>query len=242
MELLSQKFRVELTEGEFLSGVMERPKGEIRGTVVIMHGRKSNKERESQLDQVRICHENKLQTVRFDFRGHGESSGSPNWERYGVLDQKEDIEAVLHYLKENKLTEGKLVFIASSFSAEAALLCASDNTEVEVLVLVSPGLGKSSAGTEDNTHRSEWWDKNLKVTQLEFASYKKALSNINQEIIALHGDSDINVPIEQSEELGKLFGSNFHLHIIKNGGHKYSEPEEGMSQRQKLLDEILSTI
>lgn len=242
MELLRQKFRVELSNREFLLGILEKPEGEMKGTALIMHGRRSNKERASSLDQARISHANGFQTVRFDFRGHGESSSSPNWERYGVLDQKEDIHSVLRYLKKNGLTKGKLVFIASSFSAEAALLYASDHSEVELLVLISPGLGKNSAGSKDNKYRSGWWDKNSKGTQLNFESYKKALSNINQQIFSLHGDSDINVPIEQSKELGKLLGSNFHLQIIKNGGHRYSEPKEGMDQRQKLINEILSRV
>lgn len=242
MKLRSQTFKVKLSNGDFLSGILEKPEGKTRGTVVVMHGRKSNKERESQLDLARICQENNFRTVRFDFRGHGESSNSPDWEKYGVLDQKRDIESILDYLKQNQPIEGKLIFIASSFSAEAALLYASDHAEVKMLILISPGLGKNSAGSEDNRHRSRWWDQNLKVTQLDYESYKKLLSNTSQKIFSLHGDSDINVPIEQSIELGKLLGSNFHLHIIKNGGHGYSEPKEGMNQRQKVIAEILSRI
>jgi len=207
-----------------------------------MHGRRSNKDRESSLDLARICHDNGFQIVRFDFRGHGESSDSPNWERYGVLDQKEDIESVLRYLKENDLLKGKIVFIASSFSAEAALLSASWHNEVELLVLVSPGLGKNSSDAEDNRFRAVWWDKNLKVTQIDFASYISTLTKINREVYSLHGDNDLHVPLEQSRELEQIIGSNFHLHVIKNGGHKYSEPGEGMQQRQKIINEILSKI
>lgn len=220
-----------------ISAVLDKPEGNILGTAIIMHGRRSNKNREGYRDVGNIALSFNYQVVRFDFRGHGESFDAPSWDKYGVMDQHDDISRVYNYLKEADLLKGKIVLIPSSFSADPALLFASSNP-VDCIIMISPGEGKNSANTQDNRFRKEWWDKNISTTQIPFSQYKKKLQQISIPIHSLHGDSDESVPMEQSQELQEIIGNNFVIHTIKDGLHKYAQPQGAMIQRQNIIKEI----
>lgn len=229
----STSIQVPLTKG-ILDGVHETPINKtMTPLVIIMHGRRSNKNREGYLDATRIFHANGYETLRFDFRGHGDSYDAPHWEKYGVLDQLDDLMAVLSYTSRKEY-----ILISSSFSSEAALLATAREKRVILTIMISPGLGKNSSGAEDNRFRRIWWDKARKTTQIPFKQYVDELKKITQPVHSLHGTADESVPIELSEELEGLIGTNFQLHRIKDGKHKYTEPKEAMKQRQNILEKL----
>lgn len=239
--MLSKNLEISLTTGH-LSTILEKPKGKIKGSVIIMHGRRSNKNREGYLDIIQIAHKNNFQTVRFDFRGHGDSYDSPNWNNYGIIDQYEDIVTVIKYLKNNGLLKEKVILVPSSFSSDPVLIYAAKHSGVNTIILHSPGIGKNSANAPDNRYRKNWWDNNISITQIPFSEYKQLLKQIDIPIHSLHGDNDESVPIEQSQELQGLIGGNFRLHTIKDGKHKYTQPPQAMQQRQEIINNLLSEI
>lgn len=239
--MLTKNLKIPLKTGH-LSAILEKPESSTEGTVIIMHGHRSNKNRKGYLDIANIAQKNNFQTVRFDFRGHGESYDSPNWQNYGIVNQYEDIVTVISYLKENNLLKDKTILVPSSFSSDPTLIYTAKHAGVDMVILHSPGQGKNSANAEDNRYRKDWWDNNISTTQISFNKYKKLLDTIEIPIHSLHSTNDKSVPIEQSQELQELIGNNFHLHIIKNGQHKYTQPPQAMKQRQEIINKLLSEI
>ncbi len=234
-----QKFKIKTNSGH-LVGILEKPPGDkLRGTVLIVHGRKSHKGREGYIDTARISRENDYQAVRVDLRGHGESSDSPNWQKFGVVDGAEDIKAVVEWLKENHKTGKEFILSASSFFAESCLIFTARHKGVDKLILISPGLGKNSSGTSNNYKRQDWWDQAQGTTQIPFEQYRSLLGKVRVPVYLLHGDKDESVPINQSKELKRIIGDNAYLHVIKSGQHKYTQPARAMKQRQEIIKSIL---
>ena len=231
----STPIQVPIAKGQ-LHGVLETPVNNAKTPlVIIMHGRRSNKNREGYIDIAKIAHSLGYETLRFDFRGHGDSYDSPNWQSYGVVDQLSDLLAILEHTNRKEY-----ILIGSSFSSEAALLATARMKEVSMAIMISPGLGKNSSGSQDNRYRKVWWDKAKNTTQIPFNQYVEELRKITQPVHSLHGTADESVPIKLSEELENLIGTNFQLHRIKDGKHKYTEPTDAMKQRQNILEILLS--
>lgn len=233
-----EHYDIETSYG-IISSVFEKPEiPDVRGTAIVMHGRRSSKERPSYKGISEIALNNGFQVIRFDFRGHGHSHDTPNWDNYGFLDHVEDLNNVVKYYKEKGLISGKVILISTSFSADVSLIYACKYGEGNAVILVSPGLGKNSSGTKDNEYRATWWDNNSKTTQIPFVEYKSLLEKLEIPVYSLHGTKDASVPVEQSMELKKIIGDNFTLFEIADGEHNYLLPDTALLKRQQILDRI----
>lgn len=236
------KKKIIIRQGDIsIASIYENHSKTPKGTAILMHGRRSSKDSKTYIHINKIFLAHGFQTIRFDFRGHGESSGAPNWQDYGVLDQLEDVRIVISFLEKNDLLSKPLILLASSFAAESALLYSAEDKEVKQIILVSPGMGKNSSGTKNNFYRKEWWDNNIQTTQINFESYKQKLNKIKSPVHVLHGIDDESIPLSMSQELIKLI-PNAELYRIEGGKHNFKENKNAMHKRIKIIHEILKTM
>lgn len=191
---------------------------------------------------MKIVTECKFNSLLFDFRGHGESHGAPNWDEYGIIDSADDIKTVVEYAKGHDLPgNSNIVLIPTSFSADAALIYAASDKAIKSLVMISPGTGRDSSNTNNNQQRKDWWDSVKAYTQISYREFCEVLGDITQPVHLIHGDCDDQVPIEQSYEAARLIGTNASVHAIPDGRHHYLESSQAHAKRQELLREILHT-
>ena len=179
--------------------------------------------------------------VRFDYFGHGESSGEF---RKGTIGRwTEDALAVL-----DEATEGPLVLVGSSMGGWVAVLAAlARPTRVRALV----GLAAAPDFTEDLMW-ARFPDEVRRTLQadgvyLEPSAYDPEPTAITRELIdegrrhlvlrgpialdipirLFHGMQDPDVPWQHSIRLAEaLTGRDVALTLIKSGDHRLSEPDD----------------
>ncbi len=221
--------------------------------VVFLPGFRSDMEGTKALFLEAHCEKRGQAYLRFDYRGHGRSSGS--FADFTIGQALEDSLAVL-----DRLVEGPAVLVGSSMGGWVALLAARERPEqVRGLVLVAPA--------PDFTERLMWqaWDAEKRARLLqegmihEPSDYEEPVP-ITRKLIEdgrrhllldrgaipircpvhiLHGQQDEAVPWELSLELAaKLETPHVTVELVKDGDHRMSEPPQ-LARLAAALDRIL---
>ena len=199
--------------------------------------------------------ESGLASLRFDYSGHGQSDGA--FENGTISKWLSESQ----YMIDN-LTAGKIILVGSSMGGWLALLLALKNpSKVCGIVLCAP----APDFTEDlmwagfnECQKQEMMDIGFCLRPNDYeAPYKvtreliidgrshlilRAPINIGVPIRIVHGMEDKDVPFSRSIDLTeKISSQNIHLNLIKNGGHRLSEPNE-LEALKAAINEVYKTI
>lgn len=148
------------SDGVIISGLYSPPAGLNTRTFILLHGLGSNQDEWQGFARELV--QQGYGFLSYDARGHGKSTsmadgrqisyetfgpGAPNsqWSRM-VTDLGS---AVMYLANEKKLRTNKIGIIGASLGANVALVYASSNEQVPVVVLLSPGLNYAGVGTLD---------------------------------------------------------------------------------------------
>lgn len=106
------------------------PRDASRGVLLLCHGNASNIGHESRLELIRLFHDLGLDVFVFDYRGYGESEGTPS--EKGTYD---DAEAAWNYLVgDRRIDPGRIVVIGRSLGGSVASWLASRHTPGALIV------------------------------------------------------------------------------------------------------------
>ena len=185
-----------------------------RDIVIWMHGITVNKD--EYLGFFRegahyLAHEG-FTSIRFDFRGHGESSG--NSLDFSLVGQSLDVKAVIDFTNEHFATKGgRLHLIGASFGAPPAIFAgARYPDDIKSISLISPVLSYKRTFLEPETEwaadifseaqlesldkqgkllfeRDFWIDRRL-VEEMRIVRPDVGLRELNQPMLVFHGDKD----------------------------------------------------
>lgn len=183
------------------------------------------------------CREREIAFTRFDYSGHGESSGT--FESGAIGDWLEDAEAVF-----DEVTEGNQILVGSSMGGWISLLLAMRQRERTAAVVT---IACATDFTE-RLLRPALTEPQLKSLELNgFAELPSAYSDNDKRLLSegtehlllassipilcpvrmLHGLDDEDVPWEISREtVERLESEDTELILIEKGDHRLSKPEE----------------
>ena len=220
-------------------------------TVVFLSGFRSDMEGNKALYLEGVCKNLKLGFIRFDYSGHGKSGGK--FEDCTIGTWLKDALKVI-----DELTSGEVILVGSSMGGWIALLAALKRKKrIKALI----GIAAAPDFTEDliwqkldefSKHKM-LRDGVLKmpncyddgepypITQKLIEEGRKHLLlrgkiNLTCPIRLLHGMADEDVPFETSVKIAQNVKSkNVEVHLLKNSGHRMSEPNELELLKQNLL-------
>jgi alpha-beta hydrolase superfamily lysophospholipase len=195
--------------------------------------------------------------IRFDYRGHGSSSG--DFELLGIGDWLADTLAIL----DRAAPDGPVVLVGSSMGGWLALLAALARPErVKGLVLIAPAVdftqrllepGLPDAARRDLAASGRWerpsayGDGPYVITQhlIDSGRAHRILTQpipIAAPVRILHGQQDPDVPWPLSQELAEALQSpDVRVTFVKAGDHRLSTPADLALLRETvggLLDQI----
>jgi uncharacterized protein len=228
---------------------------EEKGVVLWLHGITVNKDEYQNFfkDGAEYLACFGIDSLRIDFRGHGQSSGSSM--DFSVIGQMLDVRAAIVYLKNFYKKINSLVIVGCSFGAPPALFAAEQHSEVvKSLVLIAPVLSYQRTFLKPETDWAKSIFNSSKFRKLEktnrlfinpdfpissrFVEEMKmikpeiTLQKILKSISVIHGDADSLVPFQASKDLSK---SNKSIKFIPFRGmeHGYADAndEDGVSYK-----------
>lgn len=206
--------------------------------VIFLPGLMSNMEGTKALALERYCRSIGHSYVRFDYRGHGMSSGTSQDCTIGM--RKADVLAIL-----DKVAKGPQILVGSSLGGWIMLLVAMTKPDqIKGLVGIASAVdflsrrfdnlpdaiktevestGKWIIPTE---HSEEPYVLDLKVIEeaRQYILKENELYPIHCPVRLIHGMKDNDVPYQVSLDLVNQIESNdVHVTLIKDGGHRLSD-------------------
>lgn len=216
---------LETGDGERLHGWW-LPHERARATVVFSHGNAGNISH--RLDSLRIFHELGLNTLIYDYRGYGASSGRPS-EAGTCLDAMAAWEWVT---SEKQIPpEQVLLFGRSLGGAVSAWLASQINAGgliLESTFTSIPDLGQ----------QLYWWLPVRWLSSMEFNT-RQYLSDSDLPVLIVHSPDDEIIPFSHAEQLLAAAGNGEHLNL--QGDHNTGFLRSG-EQYRRGLDAFVSRI
>jgi len=184
-----------------------------------------------------------LSSLRFDFRGYGESDGTPL--DMTVRSRAEELGSVMAWTRERGYR--RIALVAESLGASVALL--GERPEVDVLALLWPAL--VLAETDLKAYFAPEKERELGkngfllegkipisaafVRECRNLDLTPALGQVRLPTLIVHGDADRCVPVEQSRRACDRIPGTKKLVIVPGEGHSLGRPAE----RTVVLESVL---
>lgn len=233
-------------DGIKLSGIVSADTANVSGAVILCHGITADKDESGKFRELsQALSMAGLWSLRFDFRGHGESD-NPHM-GMTISGEIRDFEAAANYVLERFNAFG---IVAASFGAAAAILYSKRYpNRVRALVLWNPVLdyyqtffrsklpwGQSIFNERGYRELAETGfvtvpGKNFRIGKLlveemsKYAPYEE-LKHLECPVLTIHCTRDTKVPYSVSQQFGKPNSSSEFLSV---------ESDHGFGDQEKLV-------
>lgn len=182
-----RSLEIETTDGETLSAWW-LPHPEARGTLLFHHGNAGNISH--RLDSLEIFHQLGLNVLIFDYRGYGQSSGSPS--EAGLY---EDARAAWAWLTEvEELAPDEIVLFGRSMGAAVASRLAMEVRAAGLIV------ESSFSSVPDIASDLYWWLPVRWLARIQLATIDH-VAEAKMPVMVIHSAEDEIIPVEQGRRI-----------------------------------------
>lgn len=188
-----------------------------------------------------------IASVRFDFLGAGESSGS--YERMTITSQAEELRAVIEYVRSH-LQPRSIALVGESYGGTISIL-GLGGTKFSALVLLWPAIWLL-----DNTFQSFVTPEKMKLAAkqgyieeegerigLPFLKELIAVENVSSGLdgvslptLFVHGTADQEVPYQQSVRAAELLSGPKKVLLVPDGDHCLEQASEREIVYREVVD------
>ena len=226
--------------------------GETKDGILFLSGFKSDMNGTKAVALQQLCCAQKRNFLCFDYFAHGASTGDFSKGTIGMW-----LENALLVL--DKLTAGPQILVGSSMGGWLMLLVAllrPERVKALVGIAAAPDFSEDliweKLSAQDQIKLLEegeilldddYCTSNFLIHRDFIIEARKHLLlrdtiNINCKVRLLHGMHDVDVPYDTALQLAKrLTSQDVTLHLVKNGGHRLSEPAE-MALLESVVQEL----
>ncbi len=220
------------SERKQIVGMLHLPNQKNPPVIIMCHGWSGSKEGYPNYFFVKVSREfakKGFATLRFDFRGSGDSEGK--WEEQNTTTMLKDLDNAIDYLVSNSaIDKEKIGLVGHSQGGRIVLLQAASDRRVKCLVTWA-------ARTDLSYFWSNAWLDKAKRKGYEFDGFKvskkwladdlkydveKSIRKIKVPICVIHGDMDFDVPDSEGFRIYNNSNRPKKLHIIKGATHDFS--------------------
>jgi dipeptidyl aminopeptidase/acylaminoacyl peptidase len=204
-----------------LQGVLTAPVSDSWPLVILCHGFLSHKGSSKYRQLAQVFGQESIATVRFDFRGCGESEGLLS--ESSISRRWRDLQRVIDESQHLDNFDGRLGLLGSSLGGYLALLEVSRNSKVRCAAVWSTpshllDLAKRLPEISPVEFSQECHEDLLTVELLP------RLKNA-QRVLIVHGQEDQQVPPDHASRLYEVLNEPKALHRLKKADHWFSAPE-----------------
>jgi fermentation-respiration switch protein FrsA (DUF1100 family) len=210
-----------LSDGLKLQAVLMTPDAAPWPLIILCHGFLSHKDSSKYKQLAQVFARESIATVRFDFRGCGESEGLLS--ESSISRRWRDLQRVIEKSQNLEDFDGRLGLLGSSLGGYLALLEVSRNSRVNCAAVWSTP-----------SHLLELAKRLPEVSPVEFSQEchedlltMELLPRLKKvrRILIVHGQEDQQVPPEHASTLYEVLDEPKALHIIEGADHRFTESE-----------------
>jgi pimeloyl-ACP methyl ester carboxylesterase len=169
--------------------------------------------------------------VRFNFRGQEEGSIIDN---SCLLDELEDLRAVINFLESHQLIIQGFSIIAKSFGAVKAFLL--NDKKLKCLCLLAPAVYIFKESNLLVVRNKKYGEINH-MSDIHIP--ERFIQKFSISTLIIHGGSDTIIPISNSQKILELLPQEKQLYLLKGGEHNLDDTKE---QRVESLAVLTSFI
>lgn len=243
---------IKSTSGAELSALLDAPVEPTKKIAVLCHGLASHKGSTFNTGLARHLVAGGIATLRFDFFGHGQSTG--RFQDLTPAKAVQDVESVAAWCKKQGYEE--IALVGSSFGGNACLMAAA-TVKPKALVLRAPVSDYAALyeARYSDAQVAEW----KKAGKLFYGSFEgrtyelgycfyddaakqkayAAASKVTAPVLLLHGTADDVVPLGQSAELSQHLASCVFV-PLQGADHRLDGPNESFRKSQRLAARFLA--
>lgn len=221
-------------DGLQLVGTREELFGEIYDMAIIFHGFTANRNTSLLKEIANNLRDENIASVRFDFNGHGDSDGK--FENMTVLNEIEDANAILNYVKTDPHVRNIYLVGHSQGGVVASMLAGLYPDLIKKVVLLAPAATLKSDALEGNTQgvtynpdhipdRLPFKDLTLGGFYLRIAQQLpiyEVSAQFTKPVCLIHGTDDTVVSPNASKKYDQIY-QNSTLHLIEGADHCFSD-------------------
>lgn len=221
-------------DGLQLVGTREEPFGEIYDMAIIFHGFTANRNTSLLKEIANSLRDENIASVRFDFNGHGDSDGK--FENMTVLNEIEDANAILNYVKTDPHVRNIYLVGHSQGGVVASMLAGLYPDLIKKVVLLAPAATLKNDALEGNTQgvtynpdhipdRLLFKDLTLGGFYLRIAQQLpiyEVSAQFTKPVCLIHGTDDTVVSPNASKKYDQIY-QNSTLHLIEGADHCFSD-------------------
>src|SRR4030066_915432 len=216
------------SEGCRISGILHLPERKNPPCIIASHGLLSSKDSEKYIALGKQLTKEGMSTLRFDFRGIGESEGS---EEDNTISKKiADLSAAIDFIKSYPGLGNRIGLLGSSLGGFLSLMKASMDKEIRAVVIWATPLHMDDLGSkkqeEDYSLPPEAFFEDLPRHRL-----LPLLPNVSN-CLVIHGEKEELVPMEQALGIFDSLSPPKELHIIGKADHRLLDP----AHRQRAIE------
>ncbi|HIE64935.1 MAG: alpha/beta hydrolase [Nitrospira sp.] len=249
---MEKKIELELTPGERTALTLAEPENLTKHLVILCHGFMSSMESSTNLALTEKLLSKGIATCRFDFFGHNKSSGE--FQEMTLTRCLAQAEGILRWSTQQGYRKHSLV--GSSFGGLIAILLAARHPDLCALALKCPvsdypKIWQSRLGEGGMKH----WQKSGVLSfatfdgkaRLEYSFYEDLLkvdtyrdaALIRSPTLIVHGDADVDVPVDQSNHLFERLQAEKEIEIIPGAGHDFYKPDDFERMIARISDWLI---
>ena len=189
--------------------------------IVLCHGFLSHKDSSKYRLLAQVLARESIATVRFDFRGCGESEGLLS--ESSISRRWRDLQRVIEQSLDLEGFDGRLGLLGSSLGGYLALLEVSGNSDIRCAAVWSTpshllDLAKRLPEVSPVEFSQECYEDLLTVELLP------RLKNV-QRVLIMHGQEDQQVPPDHAAQLYEVLDEPKALHILEGADHRFTASE-----------------
>jgi alpha-beta hydrolase superfamily lysophospholipase len=210
-----------LSDGLKLRAVLNAPDTHSWPLVILCHGLLSYKDSSKYRQLAQVFSRESIATVRFDFRGCGESEGLLS--ESSISRRWKDLQRVIDQSRNLEDFDGRLGLLGSSLGGYLALLEASQNSKVRCAgVWSAPShlldLARRLPEVSPVEFSQECYQDLLKVELLP------RLKNVHN-VLIVHGQEDQQVPPAHAWRLYEVLDEPKAIHVLEGADHRFTASE-----------------
>jgi hypothetical protein len=164
------------------------PATEARGTLLFFHGNAGNISH--RLDSIRIFNQLRLAVLIIDYRGYGQSEGSPS-----EAGTEKDARAAWRYLTQTRgVAPEQLVLFGRSLGGAVAAQLATQHRPAALII------ESSFTSVPDIAADVYWWLPARWLSRFQYAT-RDHVANVNCPVLVIHSPDDEIIPFRHGEAI-----------------------------------------